>query len=107
MSTAFVRRSECVPNFAGSRPDAGDLLQYQPHVLPRCQPTSVATAGEEKLARLALRQTHVLVNGLSRLISLEANRPPHFLLADGRLIHLVTAWNNVIDAEGSCVQRVR
>jgi len=59
---------------------------------------------EEELARLALRQTQVFVDGLSSLIGqLETYRPPRLLLANGCSIQRVTAWSNVIDADGDNV----
>lgn len=103
MSTAFVRRSKCVPNFAGSRPMLA-IHSSTKRVLPRCKPASVATTSDEELARLASGQAQILVDGLACLIGqLKPYRPAGFLLPDGCAVHRVSTRRNIIDADGNYV----
>ena len=86
-------------------PDAGHPFVYEPRILPRRQAVwTIATTGEQELARLPSRQPQVLVDGQTRLVGqLEPHRPARLLLSDGRSVHRVAARRHVIDAHGDDV----
>lgn len=74
-------------------------------ILPRRQSTSAATTDEKKLTRFTSRQAQALVDCLSSFVGqLEAHRPTSLLLPDSCAIHRVTAWNDIIDADGNDIE---